>query len=151
MFRGHSQRAQDPKGRLMLPPEFRDEVFVQSPEGKLVLTNFDDCVAAYPMPEWEAIEKSFASVSMTSREMRDFYRFFISGAVEVTLDKQGRVLIPPHLRNYAGLQKDLILAGVGRKFEIWDQGRYEARRTATQQNFDQTMENLADKGFELLF
>jgi MraZ protein len=135
----------------MLPPEFRDEVFAQSPEGKVVLTNFDDCVAAYPLPEWELIEQSFSKLNMTDRRVRDFHRFFISGAVEVTLDKQGRVLVPPHLRNYEGLQKDIVLAGVGRKFEIWDMERFEAQRTAMQENFDQVMDDLAGNGFELRF
>jgi MraZ protein len=69
----------------------------------------------------------------------------------VTLDKQGRVLVPPHLRNYAGLQKDIVLAGVGRKFEIWDLERFEAQRTAMQENFDQVMDDLAGNGFELRF
>jgi len=151
MFRGHSQRSQDPKGRLMLPPEFRDEVFARSPEGKLVLTNFDDCIAAYPLPEWETIEQSFAKLNMADPRVRGFHRFFISGAAEVTLDKQGRVLIPPHLRSYAGLHKDIILAGVGLKFEIWDQERFEAQRSAMQENFDQIMDDLAGKGFELRF
>ncbi len=135
----------------MLPPEFRDEVFAQSAEGKLVLTNFDDCVAAYPLPEWEVIEQNFSRLNMADRRVRDFHRFFISGAVEVTLDRQGRVLIPPHLRSYAGLQKDIVLAGVGRKFEIWDQERFEAQRKAMQENFDQVMDDLAGNGFELRF
>ena len=151
MFRGHAHRTQDPKGRLMLPPEFRDEVFAQSPDGKLMLTNFDDCVAAYPMPEWLAIEQSFASLNMANRRFRDFHRFFIAGAVEVTLDKQGRVLIPPHLRKYAGLRKDLVLAGVGRKFEIWDQERFEGQQQTMQENFDEVMDDLAANGFELRF
>lgn len=151
MFRGHAQRTQDPKGRLMLPPEFRDEVFAQSPEGKLMMTNFDDCIAAYPMPEWLAIEQSFANLNMANRKFRDFHRFFISGAVEVTLDKQGRVLIPPHLRSYAGLQKDIVLAGVGRKFEVWDLERFEAQRKAMQDDFDHVMDDLAENGFELRF
>ena len=135
----------------MLPPEFRDEVFANSSDGRLVLTNFDECVAAYPLPEWEEIEQSFSKLNMTDRRVRDFHRFFISGAVEVTLDKQGRVLIPPHLRSYASLRKDIVLAGVGRKFEIWDQERFEASRAAMQENFDQVMDDLAEKGFELRF
>lgn len=151
MFRGHSYRSQDPKGRLMLPPEFRDEVFAQSPEGRIVLTNFDDCVAAYPLPEWEIIEQNFAKLNMADRGVRDFHRFFISGAIEVTLDKQGRILVPPHLRTYAQLSKDIVLAGVGRKFEIWDLERFENQRKVMQENFDQVMDNLAGSGFELRF
>lgn len=135
----------------MLPPEFRDEVFAQSADGKIVLTNFDDCIAAYPLPEWKVIEESFSELNMADRRVRDFYRFFISGAVEVILDKQGRILIPPYLRSYAGLQKDIILAGMGRKFEIWDQTRFEDQRTVVQENFDQVMNDLASNGFELQF
>ena len=78
MFRGHAQRTQDPKGRLMLPPEFRDEVLAQSPDGSLMLTNFDDCIAAYPMPEWLVIEQSFSKLNMANRRFRDFHRFFIA-------------------------------------------------------------------------
>lgn len=151
MFRGHSQRSQDPKGRLMLPPEFRDEVFAQSAEGKVVLTNFDQCIAVYPLPEWLVIEQSFANLNMASQRLRQFQRFFISGAVEATLDKQGRVLIPQHLRNYAALKKDVVVAGAGRKFEIWDLERYEAQRQEMQDNFDQVMSDLADGGFDLRF
>lgn len=135
----------------MLPPEFRDEVFVQSDQGKVVMTNFDQCIAVYPLPEWLAIEQSFASLNMASQRLRQFQRFFISGAVEVVLDKQGRVLIPQHLRNYAALQKDVVVAGAGRKFEIWDLGRYEAQRQEMQENFDQVMNDLADSGFDLRF
>ncbi|BDV00891.1 transcriptional regulator MraZ [Thermodesulfomicrobium sp. WS] len=149
MFRGHALRTQDDKGRLMLPPEFRDEVLRVSPEGVVVLTNFDDCVAGYPLPEWEVIERSFAQLNMANRRFRDFHRFFLSGAVQVTLDKQGRLLIPPHLRSYAGLRRDIVLAGVGRKFEIWDQERFEAQRQAMQQDFDAVMDELAQNGFQL--
>lgn len=135
----------------MLPPEFRDEVFAQSPEGKVMLTNFDDCIAVYPLPEWLVIEQSFGNLNMANRKLRDFHRFFISGAEEVTLDKQGRILIPTHLRTYAGLQKDIVLAGVGRKFEIWDLERFEAQRQALKESMDSVMDTLADSGFELRF
>ncbi|WP_462324630.1 division/cell wall cluster transcriptional repressor MraZ [Desulfoplanes sp.] len=151
MFRGHAHRSQDAKGRLMLPPDFRGEVLRQSSEGVLMLTNFDDCIAAYPLPEWEEIEKSFSSLNMADRRVRNFHRFFISGAMEVALDKQGRILIPPHLRKYARLQKEIVLAGVGRKFEIWDLERFEAQRLEVEQEFDPMMDALAESGFELRF
>ena len=93
MFRGHSERNLDPKGRLMLPPEFREEVLKHSPEGKLMLTNFDDCVVGYPMPEWERIEESFQRINVLNAKLRNLQRFIISGAVEVVLDKQGRILV----------------------------------------------------------
>jgi MraZ protein len=151
MFRGHTLRNQDAKGRIMLPPDFREVVLWMVAGGELVLTNFDDCVAVYPLPEWESIEQSFAKLSMTNRRFRDFQRFFISGATPVTMDKQGRILVPPYLREYADLRKEIVLAGVGRKFEIWDKARFEAQRTAVQDDFDGIMDSLADQGVELLF
>lgn len=149
MFRGHAHRAQDAKGRLMLPPDFREEVLRHSPEGKLILTNFDDCIAVYPFPEWEEIEKSFASLNMADRRMRSFHRFFIAGAMEITLDKQGRILIPPHLRQYADLKKEVVLAGVGRKFEIWDLTRFEEQRKEVELDFDSMLDSLSERGVEL--
>ena len=151
MFRGHTHRNLDAKGRVMLPPDFREMVLEMSPEGKLMLTNFDDCVVGYPLPEWEQIEKSFNQLNMANRTFRDFHRFFISGATEVSMDKQGRILVPPYLRSYAGLNKDVILAGVGRKCEIWDMERFEANRKKMEENFDQVMDTLAENGFELRF
>lgn len=148
-FRGHSYRSLDPKGRLMLPPEFRELVLSAAPEGRVVLTNFDGCVVGYPLPEWEQIEDSFAKVNMLDKKMRDFHRFFIASAVEAEVDKQGRVLIPPHLRTYGGLDRELVLAGVGRKFEIWDRERYERRMAETEASFGEVMDSMTQSGIEL--
>ncbi|MFW6323481.1 MAG: division/cell wall cluster transcriptional repressor MraZ [Desulfovibrionales bacterium] len=149
MFRGHSLRSLDPKGRLMLPPDFRETILDRSPDGKIMVTNFDGCVVGYPMAEWERIEESFGQINFLNRKLRDFHRFFISGAVEVVLDKQGRILVPPHLREYAKLNREIALAGVGKKFEIWDRGHFEAQRAKMEENFDNVMDSLAENGFEL--
>jgi MraZ protein len=149
MFRGHAYRSLDTKGRLMLPPEFRNVVLEHDAEGSIMLTNFDGCVAAYPRPEWQEIEKSFNKANLVNRSIRNFQRFFIAGAMEVTLDKQGRILIPPHLRDYAKLDSNVVLAGVGRKFEIWDQERFSNQMEETEQQFDQIMDELSGTGFEL--
>jgi MraZ protein len=133
----------------MLPPEFREEVLKTSPEGKLMLTNFDGCVVGYPMAEWERIEESFRKVNVLNKALRDLQRFIISGAVEVVLDKQGRILVPPYLRSYAKLDRDAILAGVGDKFELWDKATFEDRRKVTEENFDANMAELSQAGFEL--
>ncbi len=134
----------------MLPPEFREEVLRHSPEGRLVLTNnFDGAVSGYPMPEWEQVERSFQGGNKLDPRVRNLERFIISGAMEVTLDKQGRILIPPHLRAYAALDKDLVLAGVATKFEIWNQARFEERRRQVEANFDADMAALAQAGFTL--
>ena len=151
MFSGHALRTQDEKGRLMLPSEFRNELGRVAGDGPLVLTNFDDCIQAYPLPEWKAIEESFARLNMADPNVRNLHRFFISSAESIVADKQGRILIPNHLRVYAGLKKDIVLAGVGRKFEIWDMERFEERRKSMEQDMDKVMGALAAQGFELRF
>jgi len=134
----------------MLPPEFREEIYGGNECGRLMLTNFDDCVVGYPIPDWEKIEERFSKLNMANKKFRDFHRFFISGAMEVALDKQGRILIPPYLREYGGLSKDVVLAGVGRKFEVWDQSRFESQRSRMEQEFENVMDSLAESGVELM-
>ncbi len=148
-FRGHSYRSLDSKARVILPPQFRKIVYRQDEGGCLMLTNFDGCVTGYPMEVWEEIEKSFDKVNSVDQRLRDFHRFFIAGAVEVEMDKQGRILIPPHLRSYAGLEREVVLAGVGNKFEIWDMGYFEKKRQYVEDNFETIIDSLAETGFEL--
>jgi len=133
----------------MIPSEFRKAAASMGSEESLMLTNFDGCVVGYPLPEWERIEESFNRINVLDKRLRNFQRFFISGAMEVPLDKQGRILIPPHLRSYAKLDKDVIVAGVGKKMEIWSQDVFEAKRREMEEAFDEDMSELADKGFEL--
>jgi MraZ protein len=134
----------------MLPPEYREEVLLHAPDGRLMLTkNFDGAVSGYPMPEWELVEESFRGGNKLDPRVRNIERFLISGAMEVTLDKQGRILIPPYLRSYAGLDKDLVLAGVGTKFEIWNQAKFEERLVQVEATFDADLASLAESGFAL--
>ncbi|WP_031386042.1 division/cell wall cluster transcriptional repressor MraZ [Desulfonatronum thiodismutans] len=148
-FRGHAYRSLDPKGRLVLPAEFRDVILSAGTHARVILTNFDGCVVGYSLQEWERIEESFQRINMLNRQLRDFQRFFISGAMEVELDKQGRILIPPHLRTYAGLTREVALAGVGRKFEIWDLERFEEQRRKMEESFDLVMDALAQTECDL--
>lgn len=150
VFRGHSYRSLDPKGRLMLPPEYREEVLRLVPEGRIMLTNnFDGAVTGYPMPAWEEVEASFQAGNKLDPRIRDLERFYISGAMEVSLDKQGRILVPPYLRTFAHLDKELVLAGVGEKFEIWNQAAFEDRRRQVGLRFDADLANLAASGVTL--
>ncbi|UIJ39466.1 division/cell wall cluster transcriptional repressor MraZ [Desulfobaculum bizertense] len=148
-YRGHTYRSLDAKGRLMLPPEYRSLEDGDSAEGAFMLTNFDGCVVGYPLSEWERIEDSFNQINMLDSRLRNFQRFFISGAMDVKIDKQGRILVPPHLRKYAGLDRDVVVAGVGRKFEIWNQETFEAKRREMEESFDDDLSALAEQGFEL--
>ena len=101
------------------------------------------------MKEWEKIESSFYQLNQTNKNVRAFQRFFIAGAVEAVPDKQGRILVPPHLRDYAHLEKEVVLAGVGRKFEIWNKDAFLDNRKEVEENYDQVMGELQNQGFEL--
>jgi len=149
MFRGQTSRTLDAKGRVILPPQFREVIFSQDKEGKIMLTNWDGCLVGYPYLTWLDLEKSFNEINLLNRRLRDFQRFFFSGAQEVTMDKQGRILLPPYLREYARLKKDIILAGVGNKFEIWDKERFITRISKVEEEFDSIMDDLYQSGYEL--
>lgn len=133
----------------MIPPEFREVAACLGSEGELMLASFDKCVAVYPLPEWEHIEESFSRVNVLDKRLRNLQRFFLSSATRVGVDKQGRVLIPPHLRQYANLEKEVVVAGVGRKFEIWNKDGFEAKRLEVEEVLDDDMADLAESGIEL--
>lgn len=130
----------------MLTPEMRDQLTVDAGPGKVTLTYYDGCVAGFPMSEWAAIEAQMSKVRNPSRKLRNFIRVFISGAEEVTLDKQGRITIPAHLRKRAKLDKDTVLAGVGNRIEIWDNHEYDL---LLEDDYDDVSDDLSDSGVEL--
>lgn len=124
MFRSRYEHTIDAKGRLSVPARFR-ELLAERYDDRLVITNFDRCLVAYPYAEWQGIEDKLASLSVVSPEVTAFTRFFISGATECEIDKLGRILIPQVLRDYAKLEKDVVIAGQLRKFEIWSKALWE--------------------------
>ena len=125
MFRGSSNHTIDGKGRIIIPSRFRDQFDTNNGDAvALMITRLDDCLFAYALKDWIKIEERIVSLSETSDKMRAFRRFFIGGAYECFCDKQGRVLIPPTLRKYADLQRDIVLVGALEYFEIWSQERW---------------------------
>lgn len=118
MFRGSSFHNLDPKGRLIIPARFRD-VLKQSNVDGLVVSKMDGALFCYTFEEWHKIEERILNLAEKSENMRRFRRVFIGGAFECLLDKQGRILIPPSLRQYSGLNKEIVLVGVLDHFEIW--------------------------------
>ncbi|MBI5584097.1 MAG: division/cell wall cluster transcriptional repressor MraZ [Deltaproteobacteria bacterium] len=133
MFRGRSLHLLDQKGRISIPTRFR-EILKAGGDPRLVVTNSEDCLAAYPYEEWQRFEEKLSQFSQVDREIRSFKRFFISGACECSLDSQGRILIPPALREFAGLGKEVILAGQLKYFEVWDKLKLEEELKRAQQN-----------------
>jgi len=132
MFRGKFQHTLDPKGRMSVPTRFRDNIPEISGVKQLVITwaMDGDCLWAYPYGEWEAIEKEIEQrPSNPGKEA--FVREFIGNAHDLPVDRMGRVLVPPVLREMAGLNKQVVLVGALKKFEIWDQDRYAANQDST--------------------
>ncbi|MBI5342016.1 MAG: division/cell wall cluster transcriptional repressor MraZ [Deltaproteobacteria bacterium] len=123
IFRGRFEYTIDLKGRVNIPAPFR-ELLQKSGQESFVITNYANCIYAYPADDWTRIEEKLSSVSSVDRKLNTFLRFFIGGAVEVSPDKQGRVLIPPSLRTYAGLDKDVVITGMPNRFEIWARERW---------------------------
>jgi MraZ protein len=137
----------DPKGRLMLPPEFRDVVLARCAEGTLVLTSYDGCLMGFPLPDWEEFEERIMRLKAPSRAVRNFRRLVIGGAEQLTLDKQGRVRLSQDHRDYAGLDKDTLLVGQLQKFEIWNPERYQDELSS--QDYDTVAEELAESGIDI--
>ena len=122
MFRGEHKHTIDAKGRLTVPSDFRELL-----GEKFVLTKgFEGCLSIYPMTEWEAFEKKLSALPLTNKNARTLTRFFVAGATECELDKQGRILVPPTLREFAGLEKNVMLAGQLGRIDIWDEAKWWA-------------------------
>ncbi len=145
MFRGRYEHALDSKGRISIPSKFR-EILKKKYDDRLVITNFDHCLIAFPHKEWMALEKKVGSFSLLRKETSAFFRFFYSSAIDCEIDKQGRLLIPQTLRDYANLQKDVVLVGEGKRMELFARERWldEARRA--EEDFDKIRDTLANLG-----
>ena len=122
MFMGEYTHTIDPKGRLIIPSKFREllgEEFV-------ITKGLDGCLCIYPQKEWEAFEEKLATLPYTDQRARTFSRFFVSGATVVELDKQGRILVPGPLREFAHLEKDVVLAGNVGRIEVWSKEAWDS-------------------------
>jgi transcriptional regulator MraZ len=125
VFRGISQLNLDVKGRLAVPARHRDALMERC-AGHLVITaDADHCLLVYPLPDWELIQQKLEGLSNLDPRVRELQRRLIGFAVDVDMDTAGRVLISPALREYAQLEKAVVLVGQGKKFELWNQDHWE--------------------------
>jgi MraZ protein len=127
-FRGSFYHTIDAKGRVIIPAKFREGIEA-SGSSDLVLTQFDGGVRVYPLDGWKEIEQKIDSIQETGIGIRRFRRFFIGNAFESSFDRQGRLLIPNKLKQYADLERDVILIGQLKHFEIWSKEKYELEET----------------------
>ncbi len=121
MFMGEYNHTIDAKGRLIIPTKFRELLGEE-----FVLTRgLDGCLSVYSMEEWTLFEKKLQALPLTNQNARKFSRFFVAGATVCELDKQGRILVPQSLREFAGLTKDVIVTGVLNRIEIWSKEKWD--------------------------
>lgn len=142
MFMGEYQHALDPKGRIFVPAKFREGLG----ERCVVTRGLDQCLFLYPHSEWTTMEEKLKRLPMTQRDARAFVRFFFSGAVDVELDKQGRVMLPGNLREYAHLSKEAVVIGVSTRVEIWSKEIWESYMETASQSFEAIAEKIVDLG-----
>lgn len=145
MFRGRFNYTIDTKGRLSIPSKFR-EILSGNYDERLIITNFDQCLWAYPYAEWQELERKVAALPQFMDEVRSLQRVFISAATECPLDKQGRVLIPTSLREYAAIEKDVIIVGMTKRVEIWSKERWSTVFDAAQKKLESLGNKLAELG-----
>jgi MraZ protein len=145
-FRGQAISKLDGKGRLRIPVKFR-EVLQQHYSDALMITILGNCLVAYPPEVWEErIERKVENFSPVDPQQRAFMRYFVSSAEECEFDNQGRILIPPLLRERAGLTQEVLLAGVLSSFEIWDRLAWDVQLKKASEQHEQMMEKMAAVG-----
>jgi len=142
MFIGEYNYIIDPKGRISIPRQLRKYL-----SGRVVLTRgLDNCLFLFPEKDWKQIADKIKALPLSQANSRAFSRFMLSGAMNVRLDKQGRILIPDYLRHYAFLKKKIVLAGVYNRLEIWDKKKWEEYKKHTERESGDIAEKLGNLG-----
>ncbi|MDR7870090.1 MAG: division/cell wall cluster transcriptional repressor MraZ [Tissierellaceae bacterium] len=142
MFIGEYQHSLDSKGRIIIPSKFRDELGYEF----VITKGLDNCLFVYPKEEWKVLEDKLKSLPLTNKDARAFIRFFFSGASESILDKQGRVVIPPNLREHSKIDKDAVIIGVSTRLEIWSKENWESYIDEDNLSYDSIAEKMAELG-----
>ncbi|OQA36923.1 MAG: cell division protein MraZ [Parcubacteria group bacterium ADurb.Bin326] len=141
MFVGQYNHSMDAKGRVALPAKFRAEL-----KKAVVTKGLDNCLFVYPKKEWDKMAEKLAALPVAKANTRAFSRLMLAGAMEIEFDKQGRVILPEYLRSFAGLKKDVVVAGLYTRLEIWDQEAWLKYQKEMEKNSNDIAENLNELG-----
>lgn len=142
MLIGQYEHSLDVKGRLIMPVKLRADIG----ERFIISKGLDGCLFVFSQAEWSNFETKLKELPLTNKNARDFVRFFLSGATECELDKLGRFLIVNNLRTYAGIEKEVIIIGVGTRLEIWDKSKWEKYNSEDNLSPDDIAENMTMLG-----
>lgn len=140
MFMGEFSHSLDAKGRVIIPAKFRKGLG----DNFVATRGLDNCIFLYPMNEWKILEEKIRQLPLTKSDARAFSRFFLSGASECELDKQGRINLPINLRSYASLEKDVVIIGVSNRVEIWSQEKWDSYQQQAENSFENIAEEIVD-------
>ena len=143
MFMSEYNHTVDAKGRLIIPSKFRETLGDEF----VVSKGMDGCLFVYANEDWAAFEQRLTSLPLINKDARNFARFFLAGAATVEVDKQGRILLPSNLRTFAGLDKDVVLVGVGSRIEIWSKENWE--KASEMQDMDAITESMSALGLTI--
>ena len=138
MLIGEYEHSLDAKGRLIMPSKLRESIG----EKFIVTKGLDGCLFGFSKQEWTNFEEKLKTLPLTNKNARDFVRFFLSGATECEIDKQGRFLVVANLRQYASMEKDVVIIGVGTRIEIWDKKKWEEYNSEENISADAIAENM---------
>ena len=144
MFYGEFYHQLDRKGRLVLPAKIREAAKNNFVEKFFITRGLDKCLFMFSEDEWKSQEQKFKTMSFTKSESRRFNRVYFSGASEISFDKQGRVLIPQYLKEFAGISRDVIIIGVSNRIEIWSKNIWNEFYNSSKEAFEEVSEKLID-------
>ena len=145
MFMGEYNHTIDAKGRLIVPVKFREILG----DNFIVTKGLDGCLFVYPNDEWTRFEEKLKGLPLTNKNARQFTRFFLAGAAACEVDKQGRILLPQVLREFASLEKDVVLVGVASRIEIWSRERWDESMNTYDGDMDEVAEKMESLGFSI--
>lgn len=142
MFIGEYQHNLDDKARLAVPVKFREALG----HGAVVTRGLDHCLFIYPVEEWNLLAAKLAALPIAQANTRAFARLMLAGAMDCDIDKQGRVIVPEYLREYAGIKKAVVIAGLYNRLEVWDEVAWKKYKTATEKESNSIAEALGELG-----
>lgn len=142
MLIGEYEHNLDEKGRLIMPAKLREDMGARF----IITTGLDGCLFGFSMSEWQKFEDKLKSLPITNKNARNFTRFFLAGATECELDKQGRFLIPAKLRTVASLEKEAVIIGTGTRIEIWNKAKWEEQTSFENISIEEIEQNMQELG-----
>jgi len=142
MLIGEYSHSLDTKGRLAIPARFRKKLAI----GAVVTRGLDNCLFLYTKEEWAKLAEKLASLPISQAKSRAFSRLMLAGAMDVKIDKQGRILIPDYFRHYAQLNREAVIAGLYNRLEIWDAEIWKKYKAATESNSTEIAEAMGELG-----